>query len=219
MGRTTNLPAASPASGNNRANFGNSSVRVTHACTIVRSALSNSVPIPEGISIDTTLLFDALIAKITPFTGSLTSPRTPVPNKASTTTVFSVNGKLSIVQRSTSSGSRSQFVRHSGVICSGAYTPHTAQRYPTSLNIRATAKPSPPLFPFPTTNSKGVSRPIFCSIHRAIDREARSIRSRLLIGSCSIVYRSASRISLPVNIFIIFSNFRQGTFIVSHTPS
>ena len=49
-------------------------------------------------------------------------------------------------------------------------------------------------------------------IHWAITSEARSISARLSIGSCSIVYWSASRICDPVRIFIVsFFNARGST--------
>ena len=113
IGNTTTSPAASPPSGSSKASFGNSSVSVVVARTVVRPAFPNSENIPDGKSIDTTRQPLELIRRTAPSRGSVNSPRTPVPSSASTITVPSGSDASAIGRTGRPRGRRSRLNRHS----------------------------------------------------------------------------------------------------------
>ena len=187
IGNTTTSPAASPPSGSSKASFGNSSVSVVVARTVVRPAFPNSENIPDGKSIDTTRQPLELIRRTTPSRGSVNSPRTPVPSSASTITVPSGSDASAIGRTDRPRGRRSRLNRHSSESSSRPNARYTAQEKPARCSIRATASPSPPLLPLPTKKASGHSGRTCPATHCAILSEARSIRAMLSIGSRAIV--------------------------------
>ena len=75
--------------------------------------------------------------------------------------------------------------------------------YPLCLSNRVTASASPPLFPGPANTTTGVSSSQRSDIASVNSSAARSIRLMDVMGSCSIVYLSSSRIRVAENSFIL----------------
>ena len=220
--------SSSESFGNSMVNVRSAAITSAPAAS---SRLQGSVGRPEGMSIEITMRQRrecSLTSLIACSAAPRTAPVTPVPSIASMTTVFlrnscsGGNSLPSAVMRLQSrpkrlipAGSRFKLSQQSGESWSGAASRITEMLRVSPkrpLSSLATASPSPPLLPFPAIiRYSGASAAVFWSsvvsaaaaISASSASAALSINSTLATGSCSIVYRSASRMSFPVSIFMV----------------
>ena len=123
----------------------------------------------------------------------------PQPKSPSITTSFSVSlgGSKFVITSVKSfarlcSNKRCLFCSQSGERLLWILNKYTLTLYPSPSKRRATASASPPLLPGPANTTKGVCVFQRSQITSFMALAARSIRSKELMGSCSIVYLSSS---------------------------
>ena len=215
ISKTCHSPTYSSFSGNKNASFGNPNVKVASALTTaVRSfpELSSHIN-PEGTSTAYTGLGSSFIRRIIPAANPSTGRFSPVPKRASTTTASSAGvhcpGSATATTLPPISRHNSAFRMQSPLEAQNPSTHATSTSQPASASIRAIAKPSPPLLPFPATTATGGIPSTAFSKKAAQHPAARSIKSHEVIPSDSIVYLSIagilSALYITFNFFITIS--------------
>src|SRR5918997_3665726 len=152
---------------------------------------------PEGTAQATTGASCALMAAMAEASGSRGEPSKPVPSRASTTTP-DASSRSGAKGSGGAPGRRSRFSRASPRRSPRSAAASTSTSRPSSRSSRATTRPSPPLFPFPTTTRTGPGR-ASAAVTRARPMPARSIRSSEGTPWSSIAQASAARISAASN--------------------
>ncbi len=206
----TMSPAWSSPGGSTSGSFGAASVTVTPASIDGPMGSAESADRPDGRSIATTGMPDALTSAITVSTRPVTGALSPVPKIASTISVESRTSDRCSSQSPLSATSTTVIPRRPSASRLTRASPRTSATWPmtntdTSISrcasVRATTKPSPPLFPWPasTTTRRSPRSVWMASMAATTCRPAFSMSTRDGMPISSMVWRSAARIWAAVS--------------------
>src|SRR5471032_1238691 len=205
MSAITMSPACVSAGGSTSGIFGAASVTVRPASIDGPIGSGESADSPDGRSIATTGMPDALTSAMTDSMRPETGALSPVPKMASTISVQSLTSEKCSSHAWLSAISTTVRPRRPRISRLMRASPRTSETRPirktdTSTprctSVRATTNPSPPLLPRPqrTATCRSSRSPYIASIAATVWRPAFSMRTSEGMPMSSTVRRSASRI-------------------------